>query len=392
MDRKNMLYRVDVQVSLLVAVMVFISCAVLSVFSYMISYRDMHNSIEQRVLPLVKHIEKHLDQRVFSEIKTKADMQKPMYKEAHAFLNDIRSVASIKYLYTVIRDENDVCIYHMDGLNTDHADFRTPGYPLENEFISVLKKSFEDKDIVTSSSIFSTEWGEVFVSYAPLHDPEGKHIGTLGIEFEASSQYKAYRTIRFIAPFIILLTSACAVVVSYILFRRLSNPHFRNVFNTDSVTGLKNRNAYTMDTENHIQTRHIQNCALVLSDLNGLKRINDTQGHAKGDEYIKAFAKALESVEPHDYVVYRIGGDEFATLFFNVEAEKVKTYMNAVKILLQELCKNNIVCPSAALGYAICSDSTVEAWEQTQKEADAAMYEDKRRFYSENKRHDNREA
>ena len=49
-------------------------------------------------------------------------------------------------------------------------------------------------------------------------------------------------------------------------------------------------------------------------DLNGLKRINDQQGHEAGDAYIIEFARCLREVIPNSKFVYRIGGDEFIGL------------------------------------------------------------------------------
>lgn len=85
---------------------------------------------------------------------------------------------------------------------------------------------------------------------------------------------------------------------------------------TDPLTGLYNRRAWT-----HLSSAEEERCkryghpACVLSiDLDGLKLVNDSQGHAKGDEYICRAAKAIQNAVRLQDIVARIGGDEFAVL------------------------------------------------------------------------------
>lgn len=85
---------------------------------------------------------------------------------------------------------------------------------------------------------------------------------------------------------------------------------------TDELTGVKNMNAY-QDTEARIQS--IMDCcgcepfALLICDLNDLKKVNDTMGHRSGDEYIRSACRIICRIFGHS-PVYRIGGDEFAVL------------------------------------------------------------------------------
>jgi diguanylate cyclase (GGDEF)-like protein len=82
---------------------------------------------------------------------------------------------------------------------------------------------------------------------------------------------------------------------------------------TDAMTGCANRRAFERDLE-----RELARCAraeldlcVVAADLDGLKRINDTEGHAAGDrailQLVEAFRRALRGLDG----VYRVGGDEF---------------------------------------------------------------------------------
>ncbi|WP_221088633.1 GGDEF domain-containing protein [Deinococcus aquaedulcis] len=78
---------------------------------------------------------------------------------------------------------------------------------------------------------------------------------------------------------------------------------------TDTLTGLHNRYAFEQ-AFNEPGDR-----LLIVMDLDGLKGINDKQGHLKGDELLRAFARHLQSLEDEEGVTtYRLGGDEYAVL------------------------------------------------------------------------------
>ncbi len=83
---------------------------------------------------------------------------------------------------------------------------------------------------------------------------------------------------------------------------------------TDELTGLRNRRGFLVLTDQALRMarRTRARCALVYVDLDGLKRVNDTRGHAAGDALIADAAKVLGDVFRESDVVARVGGDEFA--------------------------------------------------------------------------------
>jgi len=109
---------------------------------------------------------------------------------------------------------------------------------------------------------------------------------------------------------------------------------------------------------------------VIVIDLDGLKRINDTEGHAKGDDFIRRAGNALRVAARREDVLARLGGDEFACLSVGCVPE----HANAVlKRLSQSLQKASV---PASLGYAMrdLAGSIGAAFQ----EADAAMYTHKR--------------
>ncbi|WP_407543060.1 diguanylate cyclase (plasmid) [Deinococcus radiomollis] len=87
---------------------------------------------------------------------------------------------------------------------------------------------------------------------------------------------------------------------------------------TDSLTALPNRRAFENDMETVFQdaasTAEIDALAVIIFDLDGLKAVNDTLGHERGDQLLKAFSDSLETAFQQVGRAYRIGGDEFAVI------------------------------------------------------------------------------
>ena len=86
--------------------------------------------------------------------------------------------------------------------------------------------------------------------------------------------------------------------------------------NIDALTGVKNRHAYLMAEERlniQIEEERIQEFAIVILDVNDLKKVNDTAGHKAGDQFLRDACKIVCNIFKHS-PVYRVGGDEFAVI------------------------------------------------------------------------------
>ena len=85
---------------------------------------------------------------------------------------------------------------------------------------------------------------------------------------------------------------------------------------TDSLTGLPNHRAFQEDMSRDLRgaTSGGSTLALILLDVDGLKKVNDTRGHQAGDDHLIALASELGRLLPERASVYRVGGDEFAVV------------------------------------------------------------------------------
>jgi diguanylate cyclase (GGDEF)-like protein/putative nucleotidyltransferase with HDIG domain len=92
--------------------------------------------------------------------------------------------------------------------------------------------------------------------------------------------------------------------------------HLARLVITDALTGVHNHRAFHEDLTHEMERvgRTGEPLALVMVDLDGLKAVNDSQGHLAGDAHLQALAGALTSTGRACDGVYRIGGDEFAVL------------------------------------------------------------------------------
>ncbi|WP_024467327.1 bifunctional diguanylate cyclase/phosphodiesterase [Treponema pedis] len=114
--------------------------------------------------------------------------------------------------------------------------------------------------------------------------------------------------------------------------------------NYDDLTGLYNRNAFDRKISEVFKQRHIGICALVMWDIDNLKYLNDSFGHAYGDAHLQIFGKKLSTLQQDRCIVCRRSGDEFYTFFYSFStADEIRLLLNAFWKEIQEM---TIVLPS----------------------------------------------
>ena len=140
---------------------------------------------------------------------------------------------------------------------------------------------------------------------------------------------------------------------------------------TDALTGLLNRRGWErwLAREEERFRRFGDPACVVMMDLDGLKRVNDTEGHDAGDAYLRRTADSLRSVTRRGDPVARLGGDEFA-MVATVGPEDAGPL---VARLQDALDAGGTPC-SAGVAHV----GVMRGFADAVAEADAAMYEDKR--------------
>lgn len=156
----------------------------------------------------------------------------------------------------------------------------------------------------------------------------------------------------------------------------------------DALTDLLNRSSFNKALA--LYSQGSMNFALILVDVDRFKSVNDTYGHAVGDEILRRVAKRLkESFRSTDYV-FRIGGDEFAVLMMDVS----EALRHTVEEKLASL-KKGLVCPEEGLpeitlSIGVAFSDRKDPGESIFKDGDQALYYVKKHgkdgscFYEEN--------
>lgn len=154
----------------------------------------------------------------------------------------------------------------------------------------------------------------------------------------------------------------------------------RELARRDELTGVKNKTAYT-ELEKSVQS-NIDNgmdylpFGLVVCDTNDLKKINDSQGHVAGDEYIKESAKLLCDIFDHS-PVFRVGGDEFVVFLRGDDYTNREALMKTLQDQVWENLKSKSG-PVLASGMAVFTPGKDRLITEIFDRADKAMYKNKR--------------
>ena len=148
----------------------------------------------------------------------------------------------------------------------------------------------------------------------------------------------------------------------------------------DELTGLKNRRGFMILAEHHVRMadRTRRPLVLIFADLDGLKLINDTLGHAAGDEAIRCVGRALETSFRTTDIVSRFAGDELVVLAPECAPDAVDVIIGRVHDALEGL--PNKPCPlRLSMGHVVYDPrEEILSVEDLLSRADAAMYNQKR--------------
>lgn len=152
------------------------------------------------------------------------------------------------------------------------------------------------------------------------------------------------------------------------------NGFISDLADVDRMTGLFNKNFFDQWAPKVLsQARRSETVlSFVYIDVNDLKKINDSLGHAYGDKMLKTFAKTLlHSLRSSD-LVFRLGGDEFAVILWNCSKEWA---IEKILKIRGELDKKGV-----EFSFGVVEDDGKKTIEMIMRGADTLMYEMKKKM------------
>ena len=184
------------------------------------------------------------------------------------------------------------------------------------------------------------------------------------INFNVANTVKIKETLELTTFFL------ASEISNYLLLQNLET-----LSSMDLMTGVKNRNTMNVTMDNLVngKTKLEYPYSVIFADLNGLKQVNDEQGHAVGDELLKSAAGLLQNIFA-DYDIYRVGGDEFMIIADGLNKKELDKKVKTIKAKASEI---DGLC--FAIGSHVAQEG--EDIRMVMRSADEKMYEDKKAFY-----------
>lgn len=203
------------------------------------------------------------------------------------------------------------------------------------------------------------------VEYRLIADDE-QNLGTLTLYRGARFKEAELARLEALLPFLMLaLRNALA--------------HREAIENalTDPLTGVGNRAALEISARQQVDVaqRHGLPFSLLMIDIDHFKHINDTRGHAAGDDVLRTLAQIIAKAIRRSDVVFRYGGEEFVVLLAHTDDEGARVMAERVRILVaasKDLRKD--ACPGVTVSIGIGTLTTNDDVASLCHRADTALY------------------
>ena len=149
----------------------------------------------------------------------------------------------------------------------------------------------------------------------------------------------------------------------------------------DALTGIYNRRAFMSYVTPMVEEKvHDGHGAIVMIDLDNLKKVNDIYGHMSGDRYIRTMADILAEAPTERKIAARLGGDEFVLFLYDMEKEEITAILNQICSYRGkreiEMENGDKVLLEFSIGVAMYPEEETE-YKQLISVADERMYEEK---------------
>ncbi|NLT22556.1 MAG: diguanylate cyclase [Syntrophorhabdus sp.] len=247
---------------------------------------------------------------------------------------------------------------------------------------------FVNRQVLARLSV--TEANIIGKHYSDFHDAEDtmEFAGYVNKVFETGSSHRyEHRSgkggerwmLRTLSPIVEGRTGQVrfvAVVSKEITDLKRTEEKLKYLSLHDPLTNLYNR-AYFEEEMHRLDNNRFDVVGLIMCDVDGLKLVNDTLGHDRGDELLTVASQVIRKSFRESDVVARVGGDEFAILLPNSPRSKVEEICARIRTSIVAYNKKNPHLPlGISTGFAIRTGPG-QSMAELYREADNAMYKEK---------------
>lgn len=369
---------------------------------------------------------------------TEEDVGSPVYGNILERLSAFQNHADIHYIYAIRQAGEEEFVFTVDADPDDPADFGedvvvTPGMIRAGQGVAAVDDAPE-----------ADRWGNYYSAFSPVFDSEGKVAGVIGVDFDAVwfdqqvlkntlyTSFTSVLSILGIAVVVVLLTHRVHKGLQ-VVNRGLSDlsssvdkltqevgsmsgratdaegdkqepedeleelrgkiddmqdnlrlylDYLQTRAYKDALTKVSSSTAYhemLQSLAGQIEKGQAQFCVGVF-DINGLKEINDQNGHEYGDQIIVGAAKAISNVFGIGNT-YRVGGDEFAVVMDHMEEKTMLEKMDAVEAEIAAYNAENTITLAISKGVSAFRPGQDASYKSVFARADEMMYKDKKAYY-----------
>lgn len=280
-----------------------------------------------------------------------------------------------------IKGENEdvgIACIHQIRAGSKSSDERSPWNPkLEpRERLERLNRQFADLDVASYAETFTDKSALCDILFPNIEEAEEIYLSLHKDTFDSRQIDCSACGYESCGEMVVAIFNGFNSRYNCVAFEKDESVRLARMSFADQLTGVMNRNALELMSSDLYGRGH--SLGLIVVDVNGLKRENDTNGHAAGDRLIISTAQALANKFGREHV-FRTGGDEFLVILQDYAEEELSEGMDSVRHYL--LSKG----VSVAMGKVYRS-SYEGGFESLQHIADARMYEDKALYYQESGR------
>ena len=187
--------------------------------------------------------------------------------------------------------------------------------------------------------------------------------------------------IAIVAPLII------APVVGWYLVGLIIKSHqleeeMRTLATFDALTGVMTRRAFLAHCETVYQVaiRSQLTLAVIYIDMDDFKKINDTYGHAAGDEVLKSFGSVVNRCKRKSDLIGRIGGEEFSMVLHKTDVDGAVKLSNKIRAIAKSekvFFEGQAIDYNMSIGVAVLDKANPLPLDQLMRNADSALYQAK---------------